>query len=197
MADRYNVSSHAVCYSGRMSVHITYFVHGTTTDNEAGLATGWLPGELSDTGRIQTLKLKTQVADRSFDTTFSSDLQRAVDSADICFGDRYAIKQDRRLRECDYGDLNGGPADNFKNNMYDYVTDAFPNGESYQDVENRMTDFVTMLRKDFTGKHVAIVAHQAPQLALEVILNGKSWRQAIDEDWRRTKDWRPGWEYTA
>jgi len=29
---------------------ITYFVHGTTTDNEAGKATGWLPGELSAVG---------------------------------------------------------------------------------------------------------------------------------------------------
>lgn len=27
-----------------MPLKITYFVHGTTTDNEQGLATGWLPG---------------------------------------------------------------------------------------------------------------------------------------------------------
>lgn len=27
-----------------MSVKITYFVHGTTTDNENGIATGWAPG---------------------------------------------------------------------------------------------------------------------------------------------------------
>lgn len=26
---------------------ITYFVHSITTDNEKGLATGWLPGELA------------------------------------------------------------------------------------------------------------------------------------------------------
>jgi quercetin dioxygenase-like cupin family protein len=36
-----------------MSVKITYFVHGTTTDNEADLATGWLPGKLSEIGRQQ------------------------------------------------------------------------------------------------------------------------------------------------
>ena len=27
-----------------MTTKITYFVHGTTTDNEKGLATGWGPG---------------------------------------------------------------------------------------------------------------------------------------------------------
>ena len=33
-----------------MAVKITYFVHVTTTDNEQDLATGWLPGELSELG---------------------------------------------------------------------------------------------------------------------------------------------------
>ena len=42
---------------------------------------------------------------------------------------------------------------------------------------------------------MAIVAHRAPQLALEVILNGLSWQEAINNDWRKTGDWKPGWEY--
>jgi len=45
-----------------MSVDITYFVHGTTTDNEQELATGWLPGELSETGRRQAKDLGDMVA---------------------------------------------------------------------------------------------------------------------------------------
>jgi hypothetical protein len=42
---------------------------------------------------------------------------------------------------------------------------------------------------------VAVVAHQAPQLALDVIIRGKNWQQAIDEDWRKKKAWQPGWGY--
>lgn len=38
-----------------MSTKITYFVHGTTTDNEQDLATGWLPGELSGKGIEQAI----------------------------------------------------------------------------------------------------------------------------------------------
>jgi hypothetical protein len=45
------------------------------------------------------------------------------------------------------------------------------------------------------GKTVAIVAHQAPQLALEVLLKGKTWQEAIKEDWRNKKEWKPGWNY--
>lgn len=175
-------------------VNITYFVHGTTTDNENGLATGWLPGELSESGKQQTSKLGEQVVDMTFDIVFCSDLKRAIESANLVFGDKYKIIQDDRLREANYGDWNGKPH-TFKDSMADFVTTPFPNGESYTDTEIRMRDFCSYLKQNYDGKHIAIVAHQAPQLALDVILNGKTWQQAIDDDWRKTKSWQPGWHY--
>lgn len=178
-----------------MGVRITYFVHGTTTDNHLDLATGWLPGELSEMGKEQAKRLGEQVADKKFDIVFCSDLQRAIDSAELGFGDKYEIMQDERIRECNYGDMNGKPASGFKNHMEDFIDTAFPNGESYKDVEKRLTSFVDFLREKYDGKHIAIVAHQAPQLALDVIIKGKTWQQAIDEDWRKQKAWKPGWEY--
>lgn len=177
-------------------VRITYFVHGTTTDNETHRATGWLPGELSELGIQQAKELGNQVADKKFDVVFCSDLQRAVDSAELGFGDKYKIIQDERLRECNYGDMNGC-THSFKNTMDDYVDNAFPNGESYKDVEKRMRSFTEYLKEEWDGKHIAIVAHQAPQLALDVILKGLSWSEAIETDWRKTKAWKPGWDYEA
>ena len=79
--------------------------------------------------------------------------------------------------------------------MEDYIDAPFPRGESYKDVEKRMAGFLADLKQNYDGKHVAIVAHQAPQLALDVLLMGKTWQQAITEDWRKTKAWQPGWEY--
>jgi hypothetical protein len=58
-------------------------------------------------------------------------------------------------------------------------------------------NFVDSLGTEYSGKHIAIVAHEGPQLALEVLLKGKTWQQAIDENWRKTKSWQPGWEYTV
>ncbi len=179
-----------------MSVKITYFVHGTTTDNETGKATGWNPGELSAIGIEQSKELLDKVDDASFDVVYSSDLKRAVDSAELAFGETYPLREDERLRECNYGDMNGGEH-SFKDKMEDFVRNPFPNGESYKDVETRMREFVEMLRRDYDGQHVAIVAHQAPQLALDVILKDMSWKGAIANDWRKTKDWQPGWEYEA
>ncbi|HSX35825.1 MAG TPA: histidine phosphatase family protein [Patescibacteria group bacterium] len=180
-----------------MTVHITYFVHGTTTDNEKDLATGWLPGELSQKGKDETKRLAEQLAGKHFDVVFCSDLQRAVDSANLCFGGKCEIIHDQRLRECNYGDLNGTAASAFKDKLTDYIDVRFPEGESYHDVTMRLSSFVDFLRENYDGKRIAVVAHQAPQLALDVLLRGKSWHQAIAEDWRKTKAWQPGWEYVT
>lgn len=179
-----------------MSVKITYMVHGTTTDNEQDLATGWLPGELSAKGREQAAEVGSQVGQQHFDVVFCSDLKRAVNSAELGFGGKYEIVQDERLRECNYGDLNGTSAAAFKDRMNEYVATPFPGGESYKDVEVRLASFINFLRARYDGRHVAIVAHQAPQLALDVLLRSKTWQQAVEEDWRKTKSWQPGWEYT-
>lgn len=175
-----------------MTVKITYFVHGTTTDNENHIATGWNHGELSELGIKQAKELGKLVASKNFDVVFCSDLKRAVDSAKLGF-DGYKIIQDKRLRECNYGDWNG--AEGEKVYAYPCLEKAFPNGESYHDVEKRVRDFLKMLKEKYDEKHIAIVAHKAPQLALDVVLNGKTWEQAIKEDWRKTGKWRPGWEY--
>jgi len=177
-----------------MFIIITYFVHGTTTDNKQGLASGWGNCELSETGIKQAKDLGDMVSNQEFDAVFCSDLKRAVDSAELGFGNKYKIIPDQRLREINYGDFTQKP-DTFKDNLTDYIDSPFPNGESYQDVEQRLADFCNFLKNNYNDKHVAIVAHQAPQLALEVLLNKKTWEQAINQDWRKTKAWQPGWEY--
>ena len=90
-----------------MSVKITYFVHGTTFDNEAKKATGWLPGELSPKGISQANALKETILGNDIDIVFCSDLNRAISSANIVFGGEKEIIHDNRLRECNYGDLDG------------------------------------------------------------------------------------------
>ena len=178
-----------------MSVHITYFVHGTTTDNEEGISSGWSDVNLSTLGIQQSKDLRKQIKDEKFDVVFSSDLKRAADSARLTFEDDVEIFLDSRLRECDYGDLNGFSSAIVEPLQEKNIQHRFPNGESYMDVKSRMLDFLDFLKKRYDGKKVAIVAHKAPQLALEVLLNNKSWEQAFASDWRKTRKWQPGWEY--
>ncbi len=174
---------------------LTYFVHGTTKDNENGIATGWLGGELSEQGIRQSVDLKKQIGDKKFDVVFCSDLKRAVDSAQLAFGGTVPIIARPELRECNYGDLNGAPSRVVEPLQEMRITEPFPNGESYRDVERRVAAFIQSVKREYDGKQVAIVAHKGPQLALDVLLRGKTWKQAFAEDWRKTKAWRPGWGY--
>ena len=176
-------------------VEITYFVHGTTLDNEQHLSTGWAQGELSPLGVEQATELGFQVKDIHFDIVFCSDLKRAIDSATLAFLNQYPIIQDSRLREANYGDLNQHHEHEFNPDPHFYIENKFPNGESFHDVEARIVDFLHLMQTDYNDKRVAIVAHKAPQFALEVLINNKSWKQAIDEDWRKGKNWQPGWTY--
>jgi broad specificity phosphatase PhoE len=178
-----------------MSVKITYFVHGTTIDNENGISSGWNDVELSTLGIKQSKDLKTDISNKKFDVVFVSDLKRAVDSAKLTFGEIVPIVQDKRLRECNYGDFNGKLSEIVEPLQEKSIFDRMPNGESYEDVKVRILDFLKDLKNNYDGKSVAIVAHKAPQLALDVILKGRSWEQAFAEDWRKTKSWKPGWNY--
>lgn len=181
-----------------MAVHITTFAHGTTTDNEANLSSGWKDVELSALGVQQSIDLGPQTADKKFDVVFTSDLQRAYKSAELAWGTMYQIIHDKRLRECSYGKLNGASSDIVEPMQEDEcIEKPFPEGESYEDVKARVADFLEFLKKNYDGKNVAIITHKAPQLALEVLLKGKTWKQALAEDWRKTKSWQPGWNYVV
>ena len=181
--------------SALIIMKITYFVHGTTTDNERHISTGWSHGELSELGKRQTKELKETIKDRKFDVVFCSDLRRASDSAYLMFDDSVKIIQDQRLRECNYGDLNGASSDVVEPMMYECIDKPFPNGESYRDVEKRIRNFLEYLLNEYSEENIAIVSHKAPQLALDVIIKGKTWEQAMKEDWRLKKAWQPGWDY--
>ena len=176
-------------------VYITYFVHGTTTDNEIDKATGWNPGELSALGIKQSIDLLGQIKGKVFDSVFSSDLKRAIDSAKLTWGSDLKLVTDWRLRECNYGDLNCADGTKKDAIMPTCIEKKFPNGESYVDVEMRMHEFLHDLVSTKNEKHIAIVAHQAPQLALDVIIHKKTWKEAMEQDWRHHKAWKPGWEY--
>jgi broad specificity phosphatase PhoE len=86
-------------------MQITYLVHGTSTDNEAGIRSGWSDPELSTTGREQAKSLADMLQNHRFDAVFVSDLTRALQTASAAFSER-AVIIEPRLREMNYGEHN-------------------------------------------------------------------------------------------
>ncbi|MCI8308842.1 MAG: histidine phosphatase family protein [Clostridia bacterium] len=144
-------------------------------------------------GIKQSLDLKEQINFEEIDLVICSDLKRAIDSAEYTFKNLKEIVHDNRIRECNYGDLNGQDSSLVK--YEEHINNKFSNGESLKDVEKRLRDFCNYLLENYDGKTIALVAHKAPQLALDVITKNITWQDAIEKDWRKTKNWQPGWIY--
>jgi broad specificity phosphatase PhoE len=176
-----------------MAVEIIYETHSTTTDNEAGLATGWLPGRLSEEGRRQARELGERRRDGGIAAVFVSDLARAVETAEIAFdGSGIPIYRDARLRECNYGTLNGMPVAQLHALRPQHVDEPFPGGQSYRQVVAQTRDFLRSLAVAWEGRRVVVIAHSANRWALDCLLNGSSLEELV----RGEFDWREGWHYS-
>src|SRR5262245_61570560 len=130
-----------------MAIELVYETHSTTVDNETGIATGWLEGQLSETGRRQASELGERRRDDGLAAVFTSDLGRAIETAEIAFaGSELPVHLDWRLRECNYGELNGAPvADIDEAVRVRRIDEPFPGGESYRQVVERTRDFLNDL----------------------------------------------------
>lgn len=153
-------------------VTIIFESHATTFDNEAHLSSGHNDVELSPLGIQQAKELGKRYENECFDVIFCSDLQRSYKTAEIAFGKKFPIIQDKRLRECDYGDLTRHPSSEVDPIKIKRITEPFPNGESYEQTSKRMKEFLDDLRKNYEGKKVLIVGHRATQYGLEYWING-------------------------
>ena len=173
-----------------MPIHLVFETHATTEDNENGRATGWLPGRLSDNGREQARELGLRRAGDGLAAVFTSDLGRALETVEIAFaGPDIRVMHDWRLRECDYGELNGGPVADLDRTGHIHV--PYPSGESWSGAIDRASRFVDDLALRWSDRRVLVVGHTATRWAFDHLLTG-----ALIEDLVAAPfEWREGWEY--
>ncbi len=175
-----------------MSIQIVFETHATTEDNERGFATGWLPGRLSDAGREQAAALGRRRRDDGLACVFTSDLGRAVETANIAFSDSpLPILHDWRLRECDYGELNGAPSADVHGDRSLYLNHAYPGGESWNDATVRVGRFLADLPTRWDGLRILVVGHVATRWGLERFIDGNDLRDLATGEFA----WQEGWEY--
>ncbi|WP_031519189.1 histidine phosphatase family protein [Streptomyces sp. NRRL F-5123] len=178
-----------------MAVALVYETHTLTTDNEAGISTGWLPGQLSAEGVREALDLGERRRGEDIAAVFTSDLHRSVETARIAFpGGRPPIHQDVRLRECDYGDLNGSPSHLVDAQRARRINTPFPGGQSYRQVLAATDSFLRELAEHHDGRRVLVIAHTANKWALDCLLTGASLPDLLAAPFA----WQPhGWCYTV
>jgi broad specificity phosphatase PhoE len=177
-----------------MGVTVVYETHTTTTDNERGIATGWLPGALSEAGRREAQELGERRRNDHIDAVFASDLRRAVETAEIAFREtKIPIYYDARLRECNYGAMNGMPVAQFTGKRLGHIATPFPGGESYREVVERTRAFLRDINGRYKDSRIVVIGHSANRWSLEHLINGTALEDLVDAPF----NWQPGWEYVV
>lgn len=175
-----------------MAVHLVFETHARSVDNERGVASGWHGSELSAEGRRLASALGERRRADGIEAVFVSDLARAVETAEIAFRDtRIPIHRDPRLRECDYGLLNGAPVEQLDAERARRVDEPFPDGESYRDVVVRVARFLADLGRDHPGGRVLVIGHSATRWALDHLIDARPLEEVVTAPF----GWREGWEY--
>jgi broad specificity phosphatase PhoE len=173
-------------------LELIFETHSLTVDNERGIATGWNDGELSETGERLAAELGRRHRADSPSAVCTSDLARAVRTAEIAFGGTdVPIIQDSRLRECDYGELNGASVERIDAERLQRISTPFPGGQSYEQVVEQVRGFLADAVERWSGEHIVVIGHSATRWALDLIVNGIP----VETSAASPFAWRPGWKY--
>ena len=134
--------------------------HGETDSNKERKIQGHSDVPLNELGMAQARKLAKRLAGEKFDKIYSSDLKRALVTAQTVFPDQEIIL-DKRLREINLGNFEGRHYDKFSDEETAVVKVWFagpfhqkvPGGESNDDLRARAQDWLSDLPK--SGRVVA------------------------------------------
>ncbi|MGC2192575.1 MAG: histidine phosphatase family protein [Candidatus Dormiibacterota bacterium] len=155
--------------------------HGESTWNARGLVQGQTQVPvLTRRGVAQAQEVARQLADEPVGVVWSSDLQRALQTADpIAAALGLPVGSDRRLRERSYGRAEGTGtrtlSPRFSGIRYGRVTDADaapPNGESIRELYARAADIVEAIQQLPEPGDLVLVTHGGMVRVLLALLVG-------------------------
>jgi 2,3-bisphosphoglycerate-dependent phosphoglycerate mutase len=174
-----------------VTIEIVFETHSWSVDNDQGVATGWNHGRLSTRGEALARQLGERRRGDGIAAVFTSDLFRAVQTTAIAFeGSDILTLHDWRLRECDYGDLNGASSSQV-HAAVPGLGERYPGGESWLDAMNRVSRFLDDLPLRWSDSRVLVIGHVATLWGFEHWINGVPLSQI-----RSVMDpWREGWEF--
>ncbi|MCR4432026.1 MAG: alpha-ribazole phosphatase [Tepidanaerobacteraceae bacterium] len=155
--------------------------HGETLWNKEFKYQGQSDIPLSDTGRLQALKLSERLKAQKIDGVYSSDLQRAMETARIIsVPHELEVFPAREMRELSFGKWEGctfdeinekwpGEMERWRKDPYNERPEG---GENLSELCERVSIFLKAAANKHPEKNILIVTHAGPIRALlSVILN--------------------------
>ena len=163
--------------------------HGDTELHSARRFIGQHDAELNATGLRQVERLRDRLATEKIDAIYASDLKRASVTAEtIASRHQLEVITCPELREISYGKVEGLTFDEISQ-LYPEVAEMcaiwslqlkFPGGESFDELEKRVSKFLDRLKQYAPEQTILIVAHGGPLRLMVCRLLGvelRHWRQ--------------------
>lgn len=163
--------------------------HGDTELNSARRFQGHSDIELNATGYRQAEKLRDRLATEKIDIIYSSDLKRALATAELISSRHKArLITCPELREINYGKIERLTFDEIKC-LYPEVAELFvdrslqlkfPDGESVGELKRRVSKFLARLKQYTAEQTVLVVSHSGPLRLMVCYLlkiDLRHWRQ--------------------
>lgn len=153
--------------------------HGGAEHNEKNEVNSDDPDKygLTDTGEKTVHEAADDLGD--IDVIYTSPFRRCKETANIIADeiglDAEAITEDKRLREYDFGEFDGGPMDEYRewrDSQEDFYTTSAPGGESFLELKRRHGDFLYDVNEKQDNKNILIVSHGGFLETLPAILSG-------------------------
>ena len=148
----------------------TFYIvrHGQTNWNILGKTQGHGNSDLTEKGENQALELAKAIKEYSIDFIYSSDLGRAVQTAEI-IGKTIGVdvEETPALREMGFGDWEGLLIEEIKKDHaktyetwrnHPHLADI-PNGETLHIIKDRVDSFIKDLNEKYDNKHILLVSH--------------------------------------
>lgn len=132
-----------------------------------------LDEDINENGIKQAEELRDKIKNLKFDIIYSSQLKRAIHTANIINYNNNKIIIDKRLEERNTGNLAGKPLEYTNREVYwDYYSNIkYGTEESVNHLFNRVNSFLNEL-KDKNYNTVLIVAHSGVSKAFYAYFNG-------------------------
>ena len=142
--------------------------HGETELQSSERLWGVTDVKLGALGLKQAERLRDRLAEEKFDTIYSSNLKRALETAEI-IASRHQLPLITcpELREFNYGEIEGFNNEQIKELYPEFYKSMmqrssnlrFPGGESVYQLNNRVSKFLPRLKKHTAKETILIVAH--------------------------------------
>jgi broad specificity phosphatase PhoE len=173
---------------GGTPVRILLARHGETVFNVEGRWQGQADSPLTERGRAQAVELARAVADEQIAAVYSSDLDRASDTArEVAVLHNLQVTTERRLREIDVGEWTGKHRDEinaeFPGGLKTWASHPsgyqLPNGETIGAAQARALEFFDERMPAHAGETIVIISHGA--LCQTILVNAMG--GTVDDLW--------------